>query len=216
MRWTLFVTLLSAATGSAVAFFLWSLDEATQLRFEHPWLLYLLPVGGIAVSVAYARWGADADRGSNLVIEAAHRPSTTIPFRMAPFVLVGTVVTHLLGGSAGREGTAVQMGAGIAGGMNRCLKLNGDERGILLRASVAAGFAAVFGTPLAGAMFAFEFPGYRRPRVRALLPVLGASLLADQVTLAWGIEHTQYHIAALAQEGFGHQASLIARAALAG
>jgi H+/Cl- antiporter ClcA len=216
-RWTLIVALLSLATGSAVALFLWSLDEATRLRFEHPWLLYGLPFGGLVVSAVYARWGTKAERGNNIIIETLHSPaSSSVPFRMAPFVLVGTLATHLFGGSAGREGTAVQMGGGIAGGMDRWLRLDEDDFGVLLRAGVAAGFAAVFGTPLAGAIFAFEFPGYGRPRFRAIAPALGAAFLADRVTLAWGIEHTQYHISSVAHEGFAHEAGLIARIAIAG
>jgi H+/Cl- antiporter ClcA len=104
LKWLAICLPLGAVVGSAVAFFLWSLDEVTRLQWEHPWLLYLLPLAGAFVGAIYQLWGGKSDRGNNLIMEQIHEPGGGVPLRMAPLVLVGTLVTHLFGGAAGREG----------------------------------------------------------------------------------------------------------------
>ena len=98
LKWAALVIPMAMAVGSACAFFLWSLDAVTSLRFQQPWLLYLLPVAGVAVGSVYHRWGKSAERGSNLIMDEIHRPGGGVPRRMAPLVLFGTLVTHLFGG----------------------------------------------------------------------------------------------------------------------
>lgn len=185
---------LAVVVGSAVAFFLWSLDRVTQIRFEHPWLLYLLPLAGVLVGYIYHRWGKSVEGGNNLIMDQIHEPGGGVPRRMAPLVLLGTLITHLFGGSAGREGTAVQMGGSIASGWARHLKLGATELQILLMGGIAAGFGAVFGTPIAGAVFALEVLMIGRLQYEALLPCFIAAVVADWTCHAWGIGHTQYHI----------------------
>ncbi|MFT3829412.1 MAG: voltage-gated chloride channel family protein [Opitutaceae bacterium] len=180
--------------GSASALFLWSLDRATELRWAHGWLLYLLPVAGAAVGWLYHRHGKNAGAGNNLILEQIHEPGGGVPTRMAPLVLLGTLLTHLCGGSAGREGTAVQMGGSLANAYARLLRLGGENLRVLLMAGVAAGFGSVFGTPFTGAIFALEVLVIGRMQYDALLPVLVASLVGDATCSAWGINHTQYHI----------------------
>ncbi len=205
---------LAVAIGSAVALFLWSLDHATRLRFEHPWLLYLLPVAGIGIAWLSLRSGADAERGTNQVLDAIHAPDTRVPARMAPLILVTTLTTHLFGGSAGREGTAVQMGGSIAAAVNRAFRLQHGDFRVLLMAGMAAGFGAVFGTPLAGAIFAIEVVAVGRLELKAALPALFASVAADITTTAWGIEHTDYAIASV--PGGPFSIVLLLKACLAG
>jgi len=194
LKWAALVIPMAMAVGSACAFFLWSLDAVTNLRFQQPWLLYLLPVAGLAVGLVYHRWGKSAGGGSNLIMDEIHLPGGGVPRRMAPLVLFGTLVTHLFGGSAGREGTAVQMGGSLAGGFARLLKLAPSDVRVLLMAGVAAGFGAVFGTPVAGAVFAIEVLTIGRMHYGALLPCFLASVTADWTCQAWGIGHTQYSI----------------------
>ena len=191
---------LSIATGTTVALFLWLLDEATARRIATPSLLWLLPAAGALIAVIYERAGRGVARGNNLIIDEIHAPAGGVPGRLAPLVLGGTILTHLCGGSAGREGTAVQMGGSIAGALDRLVMtrrrrlrpFSAAERGVFLQAGIAAGFSAVFGTPIAGAIFALEVLHVGRLARGALLPCLVAALLADVVTRAWGIRHTAY------------------------
>jgi H+/Cl- antiporter ClcA len=196
LKWLAICLPLGAVVGSAVAFFLWSLDEVTRLQWEHPWLLYLLPLAGALVGVIYQFWGGESDRGNNLIMEQIHEPGGGVPIRMAPLVLAGTLVTHLFGGSAGREGTAVQMGGSLASALGRILRLSPADTRIVLMAGIAAGFGAVFGTPLTGAIFALEVLALGRGTFHAIIPCLIASIVGDQVNSAWGIGHTHYSIVA--------------------
>lgn len=195
LLWTLLVLPVAVISGSASALFLWSLDHATRLRWGNPWMLFLLPVSGLAVGLVYHYYGKGSDAGNNLIMEEIHKPGGGVPGRMAPLVLIGTLLTHLCGGSAGREGTAVQMGGSLAGLFGRRAKVSAENRRILLLAGVAAGFGSVFGTPLAGAIFAMEVLVVGHVRYDALIPVLIASLVGDFTCSLWGINHTPYHIA---------------------
>ena len=170
----------------------------THVRFAHPWLLYLLPLAGMGVGFLYHYYGRSVEGGNNLIVDQIHRPGGGVPWVMAPLVLFGTLVTHLFGGSAGREGTAVQMGGSIASAFCRLFRLEAPQVRIVLMAGVAAGFGAVFGTPLAGAVFALEVLMIGRIEYDALLPSFIAAVAADWTCHAWGIGHTHYHIGYLA------------------
>lgn len=194
IRWTILVLPIAIVTGSAIALFLYLLNSAIHFRFQHTWLLYLLPVAGIAIYFIYQLIGKNSEKGNNLIIEEIHQPGGGIPKRMAPIILLTTVITHLFGGSAGREGTAVQIGGSIAGMFGRWFKLDEADTRTLLTAGIAAGFGAVFGTPLTGAIFALEVLTIGRIQYTALFPALAASIIADITVSAWGIHHTAYRI----------------------
>ncbi|MBB3611427.1 voltage-gated chloride channel family protein [Rhizobium sp. BK602] len=197
-KWIVLVVPMAAVVGSLCALFLWSLDRATAARFDYPWLIFLMPVAGFLMVLAYQRFGRGSEGGNNLIVEQIHEPGGGVPLRMAPFILVSTVLTHLVGGSAGREGTAVQLGGSIASAFARLFRLSHAEVRILLMAGIAAGFGAVFGTPIAGAVFALEVLTIGRMQYEALIPSLMAAITADWTCQAWGIEHTRYHVAYLA------------------
>ncbi len=216
-KWALILGPAAAAIGSLCALFLWALDEATRARFANPWLLFGLPVAGLAVGWIYRWAGKNAEAGNNLIVEQIHEPGGGVPLRMAPLILGSTVVTHLFGGSAGREGTAVQLGGSLASAFGRLLKLNAADTRILLMAGIAAGFGAVFGTPVAGAVFALEVLTVGQVRYEALIPCLLAGLIGDWTCHAWGIEHTAYaiHYHGVAG-GFRLDPILLAKVAVAG
>lgn len=218
--WLLLVTPVALLAGSASALFLWALDRVTTARFDRPWLLFLLPLAGMLIAWLYQRFGGAAERGTNLLLDEIHQPGGGVPGRMAPLILVTTLLTHLFGGSAGREGTAVQMGGGLAATFMEWCRVPERHRRMLLMAGVAAGFGSVFGTPLAGAVFAMEVLTIGRTRYEALIPCLLAGLIGDLTCSAWGIHHTPYHVAVAspsAQFGFGHlDLLLLGKALIAG
>jgi H+/Cl- antiporter ClcA len=194
-RWTIIILPVAVAIGSMVALFLWLLNWAIHFRFHHTWVLYLLPAAGVVIHYLYKWYGQSSERGNNLIIDEIHEPGAGVPKRMAPLILVTTVITHLFGGSAGREGTAVQIGGSIAHLFAGWFNLSEADKKTVLTAGVAAGFGAVFGTPLTGTVFAMEVIAIGSIQYTALIPCLIAGVLGDITVSAWGIRHTPYHIA---------------------
>jgi H+/Cl- antiporter ClcA len=193
-KWSTLAVLVAGLAGSASALFLFALDWATQTRDANRWLIWGLPLAGFSVGWLYLTFGQHVEAGNNLLIDEIHDPQKVVPLRMAPFVLGGTVISHLFGASVGREGTAVQMGGALADQLTHFFKLNASDRRTVLMAGVSAGFASVFGTPLAGAVFALEVLAIGRMRLDALLPCVIAAVVADQVGLLWGVQHTLYSV----------------------
>jgi H+/Cl- antiporter ClcA len=191
-QWTWLGAAVGVACGIASAVFLLLLDRATAFREAHPAIVYGLPLSGLVVGAFYERWGKPIAGGNNLIIDTIHDDSPQIPLRMAPMVLLGTVLTHLFGGSAGREGTAVQMGASLADEIAHRLGVGKEIRRQLLAAGIAGGFGSVFGTPVAGTLFGLEVVCIGRVEYDALVPALVASVVGDQVTRRLGVVHTVY------------------------
>jgi H+/Cl- antiporter ClcA len=197
-KWLLLACAVAVLAGSASAGFLLSLDWATRTRDALPWIMALLPVAGFVVGWVYYRLGKPVEAGNNLIIDEIHNPRKVIPRRMVPLVFIGTVVSHLFGASVGREGTAVQMGGALADQVTVLCRLRPEDRRVLLMAGMSAGFAAVFGTPLAGALFGLEVLAIGRLRYDALFPCVIAAVVADRVCLAWGVHHTVYVVGTVA------------------
>jgi len=191
-QWTWLGAAVGIACGVASAAFLILLEKATQYRESHRVIIYTLPLAGLVIGLIYERWGKSIKGGNNLIIDAIHEDAEQIPLRMAPMVLIGTVLTHLFGGSAGREGTAVQMGASLADEIAHRFRVSRETRRQLLAAGIAGGFGSVFGTPVAGMIFGLEVVCVGRMEYDALLPALIASVVGDFVTRRLGVAHTLY------------------------
>ncbi|WP_459018237.1 voltage-gated chloride channel family protein [Stenotrophomonas sp. PSU_St142] len=209
-KWLVIASVVAFLAGTASAFFLVSLDHATAWREAHHWVIWLLPVAGFGVGWIYHLLGKTVDGGNNLIIDEIHDPKKVVPLRMVPLVLGGTVVSHLFGASVGREGTAVQMGGALADQLTHVFRMKHDDRRILLMAGISAGFASVFGTPLAGAVFGLEVLAIGRMRYDALFPCVVAGIVADQVCLAWGVHHTHYTMGEIVPIGFWSVMAVVA------
>lgn len=193
-KWIALSIPLGLIVGSVVALFLWLLSSAIFFRFSHNYLLYLLPFAGVAIHFMYKFLGKSSEKGNNLIMDEIHQPGGGVPPQMGPLVLITTVITHLFGGSAGREGTAVQIGGSIAQLLGKWFKLSKADVKALLMAGVAAGFGAVFGTPLTGAIFAIEVIALGKLKYDSIIPCLFASIVGDFAVSAWGLSHTHYRI----------------------
>jgi len=213
--WLVLLVALVLAIGSGVALFLWLLDLVTRWQWQTPALLFLLPIAGLLSYLLYQEFGGRANQGNALLFSEILSPRDGLPLRMAPLVLLGTLLTHMSGGSAGREGTALQIGGSLASTLDRWTRRlaptrwqpDDQHQRLMLRAGVAAGFGAVFGTPWAGAFFALEVLTHPRLGLQQALTGLVICLLAafgaDAVTLAWGITHTAYPTLSRAALGIG-------------
>ena len=201
-RWAALCALTGLLAGTASALLLVSLAWATGTREAHPWLIALLPLAGFGVGWLYLRFGDSVAKGNNLILDEIHAevaaddtsPARVIPVRMTPLILAGTFLTHLFGGSAGREGTALQTGASLADQLARPFGLSQAARRTLLMAGISAGFSSVFGTPLAGAVFGIEVVAVGTLEWRAFVPCLVAAFIGDWTTRAWHVHHTLYRV----------------------
>lgn len=210
--WLGLALLVAVLAGSSAALFLAVLDWLTNHRNENKQLIYFLPLAGLLVGWLYQRFGGLSGRGNNQLLDEFHVRRGGLPWVMAPLVLVGTWLTHAFGGSAGREGTAVQMGASLAYVLSEKLKLSRRHRRAMLLLGMAGGFAAVFGTPAAGAVFAIEVLGKGKHRYRHLLPALLTAWGAHAVCLAWGIVHTPFSLQRVLNLHFASLPALLAAA----
>jgi H+/Cl- antiporter ClcA len=194
VKWLLIAVCVGILAGAASALFLVSLAWCTNYREQHFSMIALLPIAGLLIGFMYHYLGKDVVKGNNQIIEETLLPQKVISPMMAVLVLIGTLLTHLFGGSAGREGTAVQMASSLADQLTKLFRLQPQDRKILLAAGISAGFAAVFGTPLAGTIFALEVIVVGRMRYEALLPALFSAFIANYVCHACQVEHTHYAI----------------------
>lgn len=194
IRWCLLGSCVGLLTGAASAAFLIGLSWATDTREASPELVWLLPIGGIAIGWVYSRFGKDVEGGNNLLLERIHEAGGNVSWRMAPLIALSTIGTHLFGGSAGREGTAVQMGGSLSDLVARAFRLPSADRRIILMSGISGGFGAVFGTPLAGCVFGLEVLVVGRIRYDALVPCFAASVVGDMACRELGIHHNMYVI----------------------
>lgn len=200
-KWLLIALTAGVLAGSASAWFLLSLETVTGWRGQHPGLIWLLPLAGLLIGCMYHFYGKEVVKGNNQLIEEIQNPRKIIPLVMAPLVYLGTVITHLFGGSAGREGTAVQMGGAFADQLTRVFRLRSRDRKVVLICGISAGFASVFGTPLAGAVFGLEVFVIGSMVYGAILPCFLSAVIADLVCRAWGAGHTPYAVSMVPELG---------------
>ena len=214
IRLILLAAFIGVLSGIASGAFLELLRVASDLQTDHSWLLFFLPIAGALIAWLYAGYGRSTAGGNNLILDQIHETGGYgIPLRLFPLILFSTIATHLFGGSAGREGTAVQMGGAIAAEIARRFRISPAHIRILLMCGISGGFSSVFGTPLAGTVFGMEMLALGGMRYQALIPCLIAALMGDQTIRLLDVHHSQYAItSALPELDFGS----IAQVAIAG
>lgn len=194
IKWFLLAFLSGTLVAIVISMFLKSLQLATYIRENNIWIIFLLPIGGAFVSYIYYKYGNNSSKGNNLIIQRINEGEVYIPFRMAPLVFLGTFITHLFGGSAGREGTGVQIGASISARLGKILKLNSEDTTIIIISGVSSGFGVVFGTPIAGTIFGLEVSTVGRMRYEAIIPCLVSSYIGNSIASLFNVQHTYYHM----------------------
>lgn len=195
MKWIFICLAIGFLSGTSSAVFLLSLDFVSQVRNTFPWIYLLLPLGGILIGYMYFKGPKEASFGNNTILDAFKNNSSKLSILMAPMVYLGTLITHVLGGSAGREGTAVQMSTAIADQFSKFINFNSDDRKILLCIGISGGFASVFGTPLAGAIFALEILTFQKFPLKFILPSFITAFVAHYSCVEiYSIEHSSYHV----------------------
>lgn len=194
IKWALLSVASGFLSGIAATIFLILLDIATKFRIHNHSIIWLLPIAGFVIGWVYHYYGKDVAKGSSLILEEIHDPKNITPLRMGPLILLSTVVTHLFGGSAGREGTAVQMGASLSDQLARLFPVSQEERKALLAAGAGAGFGAAIGAPWAGVIFGMEVIHVGRLRLFALFECFIASFVGYYTTRIFQAPHTQYPI----------------------
>lgn len=186
IRWAL----LSVATGLIVGgfstLFAACLKYVTEFREQRPWMIFFLPLAGITIVFLYGVFQYKNDKGTNMVLSTIHA-ETELPFKMAPLIFISTIITHLFGGSAGREGAALQLGGSIGNQLGRIFRLDERDRRLIVMCGMSAAFSAIFGTPIAAVVFAMEVVSVGVMYYAALVPCVFASLVASKFARHMGI-----------------------------
>lgn len=189
LKWTIIAALTGAASGFIGMAFHVSVEVVTQIRNVHGWIIYLLPAGGIVIAALYKL--CNFNKGTDAVISSI-RTDDGVPALMAPLIFISTVITHLLGGSAGREGAALQIGGSIGFQIGRLLSLDEKDMHLITMCGMSGVFSALFGTPLTATFFALEVTSVGIMYYSALIPCIVSALTAYALTLFCNIEPTHF------------------------
>lgn len=186
IKWVVFSIIVGILVGLCGTGFYFSLSFVTGLRETHPWLILLLPIGGLIIVGAYKLLKDENDTGTNLVISAIHS-GARIPLRMAPLIFLSTNITHLFGGSSGREGAALQMGGSVGNALGKLFRFDEKDTHVMIMSGMSAAFSALFGTPMAAAIFPMEMVSVGVMYYMALVPCVISSLVAHGIAAYFGV-----------------------------
>lgn len=193
IRWVIVAIVIGVLGGVIGSIFHHCIEEVTILRGEFPWLLFGIPFAGLVIVFIYRWAGFETDPGTNLVL-ASTQSREHVPFRMMPLIFAATVLTHLTGGSAGREGAALQVGGSIGSAFGDRFKLKEEDRHVTVLCGMSAVFSAMFGTPVAAAVFSIEVVVVGAVQYAALVPCIIAAVVAKYVAELMGSEAALYSV----------------------
>ena len=192
-RWMLVAVVLGTFGGVMGYVFHHMIDEVTVLRGEFPWFLFLLPLVGLFIVFIYRKMGFEKDPGTNLVLSST-QTEETVPLRMLPLIFISTILTHLTGGSAGREGAALQVGGSLGSFLSKIMKLKKEDSHITVLCGMSAVFSAMFGTPIAATVFSMEVVMVGAMQYAAFVPCVIAAVVAKYVTEILGSHNSIYTV----------------------
>ena len=192
-KWVLFSIVSGLLVGGVGTLFYFGMYVVTLTRTKNPWLIFLLPVSGILIVGCYRLLHDEKDTGTNLVLSAIHSDED-LPLRMAPLIFISTLITHLFGGSAGREGAALQLGGSIGNGLGKLFRFDEKDKHIMIMCGMSAAFSALFGTPMAAAVFSMEVVSVGVMYYAALVPCVISSLVAHAVAEFFGVSQEMFLI----------------------
>lgn len=197
-KWIVVAIVVGLAGGLTGSVFHLLLDHVTEFRIHNPWMIYLLPLGGLSIATLYRLTKSKGTIDTNRVIDAASRDEK-VPLVMVPLIFISTLITHLFGGSAGREGAALQIGGSIGFNIGKALKLNKNDSHIITMTGMSAVFSALFGTPVTAAVFCLEVLTVGSLNYAGLLPCIVASTAAYYVAQLFGISPVRFTLEAIPQ-----------------
>ncbi len=191
VKWVIFAILSGIFVGFVATIFFFCMEFVTESRVSHPWLIFLLPAGGVAIVGLYRMLHDEKDTGTNLVLTAIHS-GDEIPLKMAPLIFVSTLITHLFGGSAGREGAALQLGGSIGSSLGKLFGFDEKDQHIMIMSGMSAAFSALFGTPMAAAIFSMEVVSVGIMHYAALVPCVVSALVANGIAMYFGVSYENF------------------------
>ena len=191
-KWIIIAAITGMVGGGIGSIFHLSVEFATNIRIQYPWIIYLLPFGGLIIVFLYKK-AMNEDPGTNLVINSI-RTDGKVPFLMSPLIFIGTVITHLLGGSAGREGAALQLGGSIGSQIGNLIGLDEKDMHLITLCGMSGVFSALFGTPLTATFFSMEVISIGIIHYSAFIPCIVSSLTAYAVSLYFGLEPVRFSL----------------------
>ena len=192
IKWIICSIIIGTTCGAVGTAFHYSVEYVTKYRDSHSWIIYLLPLAGLVIIFLYRSCGLKHDKGTNLVIGSIRNSEYNVPFRMAPLIFISTAITHLFGGSAGREGAALQIGGSIGASIGKLVKMNDNDKHIMTLCGMSAVFAALFGTPVNAALFSVEVISIGILYYSALVPCILSATIAYAITEKFHITPTYF------------------------
>lgn len=212
-KWVFIACAVGVIGGIIGSLFHMAVNFATDFREGHSWTLYLMPLAGLFIIFSYRVCKVDEETGTNLIISSV-RGNIKVPLLMAPLIFLGTVLTHLTGGSAGREGAALQLGGSIGAKAGELLKLDEKDSSLVIMCGMSAVFAALFGTPLTATFFAMEVISVGVIYYVGLVPCIASSLIAYKISLLAGLAPTKFNITGIPRLSLVSVTQIAALAAL--
>ena len=199
IKWLVLSSIIGTIAGACVTLFKYIINSVSSFRENHSFMIFFLPIAGLIIVWIYRVLGLKKDPGVNIIISSVRESiinsnENSVPFKLTPLIMIAATLTHLCGGSAGRTGSALQIGGSIGSGMASLLKLDKNDRKIMIMSGISAGFAAILGTPMSATIFSMEFVCIGSMHYSALVPCLFSSLVAALYARNLGIHPDIFNV----------------------